>query len=58
MSACGTRIAHDDSPKTRTDSAMTHREAGGLSTVIDPAASDAPYRNAVQDFEPACAAAA
>jgi hypothetical protein len=37
---------------------MTHREAGGLSTVIEPAASDAPYRNAVQDVEPACAAAA
>ena len=42
MSTCGTRIDHELSPKIRTDSAMTHRDAGGLSTVIDPAASDAP----------------
>ena len=58
MSACGTRIDQDESPNTRTDSAMTHSEAGGLSTVMDPAASDAPYRNAVQLCEPAWAAAA
>ena len=42
ISACGTRIDHDDSPNSRTDSDMTHSEAGGLSTVIElPASEDA-----------------
>ena len=57
MSACGARIDHDDRPKTRTDRPITHRAAGGLSTVMEPPASDAPHRNADQDREPACAAA-
>ena len=42
MSTSGTRIAQLLSPKIRTDSAIAHSEAGGLSTVIDPAASEAP----------------
>ena len=48
MSACGTRMLHELSPKTRTDSAITHSEAGGLSTVMRFAASEEPNRNAVQ----------
>ena len=36
---------------------MTHSDAGGLSTVIEAAASDAPKKNAFQLFVPACAAA-
>ena len=51
-------IDHELSPKTRTESSITQREAGGLSTVIDAAASDAPKRNAFQLTEPACTAAA
>ncbi len=57
ISACGTRIDHEDSPKTRTESAITQIDRGGLSTVIEAAASDAAYRNAFQLCEPACAAA-
>jgi len=40
-----------------TDSPITHREAGGLSTVIDPAPSDAPKNSADQLYDPAWAAA-
>jgi hypothetical protein len=36
---------------------MTHNDAGGLSTVIDPAASDEPKKNADQLRVPACTAA-
>ena len=32
----------------RADSAWTQRASGGLSTVITPAASNEPYRNACQ----------
>ena len=35
-------------PNTRTESAWAHNAAGGLSTVITPAESSAPYRNACQ----------
>jgi hypothetical protein len=42
ISACGTRMLQLDSPKIRTDSAITHSEAGVLSTVIELAASDEP----------------
>lgn len=42
MSACGARMANELSPRNRTDSAITHREAGGLSTVIELPASDEP----------------
>ncbi len=50
-------MLHDDSPNSRTDSAIAHSEAGVLSTVIEPAASDEPKKNAFHDSEPACAAA-
>jgi hypothetical protein len=57
MSACGTRIDQALRPKIRTARPITHREAGGLSTVIEPAASEAPKRNAFQLSDPACTAA-
>ncbi len=41
----------------RTESPMTHSEAGGLSTVMEFAASDEPKKSAFQLSEPACAAA-
>ncbi len=50
-------MLHDDSPKIRTDSAIGHSESGGLSTVIDPAASLAPKKNAFHDSDPAWTAA-
>jgi len=37
---------------------MTHRDAGGLSTVIEFAASEEPKNQAFQLALPACAAAA
>ena len=45
------------SPKSRTDSPITHNDAGGLSTVMALAASDEPRSQAAQSCEPACAAA-
>ena len=48
MSACGARIAHELTPKIRAERPMTHSEAGGLSTVIEFAASDEPKNNAFQ----------
>ena len=57
-SAWGTSRLHDDSPKTRTDSAIGHSESGVLSTVIELAASEEPKKNACHDSDPACAAAA
>ncbi len=57
MSASGTRIDHELSPKIRTDSAISHSEAGVLSTVIELPASDEPKKNAFQLCEPAWAAA-
>ena len=50
-------MLHELRPKTRTDSAITHSEAGGLSTVMKLAASDEPKKNAFQLCEPACTAA-
>ena len=44
-------------PNSRADSAITHSDAGVLSTVIEFAASDEPKNNAFQLAEPACAAA-
>ena len=35
-------------PKMRALISMTHNEAGGLSTVIEPAASEEPKKNADQ----------
>ena len=57
ISACGTRMLHELSPKIRIDSAIGHSAIGGLSTVIELAASDEPNRNAFQLCEPAWAAA-
>ena len=57
MSACGTRIDQELRPKIRTAMPITHREAGGLSTVIEAAASDAPKRKAFQLSDPAWTAA-
>ncbi len=45
------------SPNNRTDRAISHSEAGGLSTVIEFPGSREPNRNAVQSIDPACAAA-
>jgi hypothetical protein len=55
--ACGTRIAHDDRPKTRTERAIGHSARGVLSTVMALAASEEPKKNAVHDSEPAWTAA-
>ncbi len=57
MSACGTRMLHEERPKSRTDSAIGQRASGVLSTVIELAASEDPKKNAFHDSEPACAAA-
>ncbi len=58
MSACGTSMLHDEKPKIRPDRAITHSEAGGLSTVIALAESSEPKKNAVQLCVPAWTAAA
>ncbi len=42
MIASGSRMLNDDSPNRRTERAMIHRLAGGLSTVIELAASEDP----------------
>ncbi len=42
ISACGTRRLHAFNPNSRTESAITHSEAGVLSTVMLLAASDEP----------------
>ena len=44
-------------PKIRTDSAISHSEAGGLSTVIALPASREPKKKAFQLCEPAWTAA-
>jgi len=44
-------------PNSRADPAITHRDAGVLSTVIELAASDEPKKNAFQLADHACAAA-
>ena len=48
MSACGTSMLSELNPKALTESACTQSASGGLSTVITPAASNEPYRNACQ----------
>ena len=47
-----------EKPKTRPDSAITHSDAGGLSTVMKFDESSEPKNNAFQLFVPACTAAA
>ncbi len=56
--ACGTSRLQLLIPKIRAESAITHSEAGGLSTVIALPASREPKKNAVQDSLPACTALA
>ena len=58
MRACGTSSDQLERPKRRIESAITHSDAGGLSTVMELPASEEPHRNAHQSTEPACAAAA
>ena len=45
-------------PKIRPDSAITHIDAGGLSTVMKLEESSEPKKNAFQLLVPACTAAA
>ena len=55
--AWGRRMLHELRPQTRTDRAINHREAGGLSTVMELPAASEPNRKAFQLCEPACTAA-
>ena len=58
ISACGTSTAQLFMPKMRTDSPVTHSDAGGLSTVMKFDGSSAPKNHAFQLSDPAHAAAA
>ncbi len=58
ISACGASTDQLFMPNRRTDSPVTHSEAGGLSTVMKFCASSEPKNHADQLCEPACAAAA
>jgi hypothetical protein len=58
MSTSGTSRVHDEKPKIRAASAITHSEAGGLSTVTMLPASREPKKNAVQFRVIDCTAAA
>ena len=55
--AWGTSRLQALTPNSRADSPMTHRAAGGLSTVMELAASEDPKRNAFQLWVAAWAAA-
>lgn len=57
ISASGTRICQDPSPKSRTDRAIGQSAAGGLSTVMEFAASEEPKKKAFQLSLPAWTAA-
>ena len=57
MSAWGTRMLQALTPNRRTDSPMTHSEAGGLSTVMKLDASEDPKKKAFQLWLAAWAAA-
>ncbi len=50
-------MLQEERPKTRTDNAITHNDSGGLSTVIEPAMSEDPKKNAFHDSDPAWTAA-
>lgn len=58
IKAWGASSDHEPKPNSRPDSPITHRAAGGLSTVIALPASCAPNSSAFQLCVPACAAAA
>ena len=57
ISACGTKMLHEFTPKMRAEISITHSDAGGLSTVIALAASKDPKKKAFQLSVPACTAA-
>ena len=57
ISAWGTRMLQELRPNARTDRPMIQSDAGGLSTVIELAASNDPKNHAFQLCDPACAAA-
>ena len=46
-------MLHELSPKIRAEISMTHKAAGGLSTVMKFEASDDPKKNAFQLLVPA-----
>jgi hypothetical protein len=50
-------MLHEFSPKRRAEISITHREAGGLSTVMKLEASEEPKKKAFQLFVPAWTAA-
>src|SRR5258708_2975630 len=56
-SASGSSMLHELNPRIRPDSAISHSDAGGLSTVMKPPASNAPKKNALQPSVPAATAA-
>ena len=56
--AWGTSMLQVPKPKRRPDSSITHREAGGLSTVMKLEESNDPKKKALQLFVPAWTAAA
>src|SRR5882724_10065184 len=47
-SACGASMLQLEKPKIRPESPINQSEAGGLSTVMNPAGSNAPNRSAFQ----------
>ncbi len=57
MRAWGSSRLQELSPKSRTDSDMTQRLSGGLSTLMALPGSEEPKRKAVQSSEPDIAAA-
>ncbi len=57
-SACGTSMLQLLKPNMRPDSAITHSDAGGLSTVMKFEESSEPKKNDFQLSVPACTAAA
>jgi hypothetical protein len=57
ISASGTSRLQELTPKRRADSPMTHRAAGGLSTVMKLEASEEPKKKAFQLWLAAWAAA-
>jgi len=58
INACGSSIVKALKPNSLPDSAITHRAAGGLSTVMALPESSEPNNHAFQSCVPACAAAA
>ncbi len=55
--AWGSNMLHELMPNTRAESAITQIDSGVLSTVIEPAASEAAKNMAFQLTDPACTAA-